>query len=109
MTDEGNSLQDGTLTEPERSAPAASEEAVTPAREIEPSKGENSSPPEDEKSPDEDKKDGGAKETKSPRRRWSVSISLRGALTGVAIAALVAALGVMTWLYIGTQRRKCRS
>lgn len=112
MTDEGNSLQDGTLTEPERSAPAASEEAVTPAREIEPSKGQNSSPPEDEKSPpedekspDEDKKERGAKETKRPRKRWSVSISLRGVLIGIVIAALAGALGVVTWLYIGAQRQ----
>ncbi|MGU3498644.1 hypothetical protein [Mycobacterium sp. C31M] len=44
-----------------------------------------------------------AKERTEPKRR-SISLSLRGLSIGLLIAVLVAALGVMTWLYIGANR-----
>ncbi|OJZ76356.1 hypothetical protein BRW65_01155 [Mycobacterium paraffinicum] len=43
-------------------------------------------------------------EPKAERRRLQASISVRTLLVGGLIAALVAGIGVMTWLYIGAKR-----
>jgi Mce-associated membrane protein len=39
------------------------------------------------------------------RARLQVSISVRGLLIGAVIAALVVAVGVLAWLYVGEQRK----
>lgn len=39
------------------------------------------------------------------RKRRQVSVSVRSLLLGLLITALVAALGVMTWLYVGADRK----
>ncbi len=44
--------------------------------------------------------DGSTAKTSAPRQ---LSISVRSAVIGIVIAGLLAAVGVMTWLYIGAQ------
>jgi len=54
---------------------------------------------------DDDAGDDATSTPKSPRRRRSVSISLRSLLTGMSIAVLVCAVAAVGWLYLGAEKK----
>lgn len=99
MTDEGTSVRDGTLTESDPTALVASDEVDMLALKDGTSEAKDSPPQ------STDERQSGAGDAERPRRRWMVSISVHSLLVGIGITALVVALGVLTWLYIGAQRQ----
>ncbi len=98
MRDEGISARDRTLTESDPIAPANSDEVDVPVQEPATSAAQDPPDPADEEDLD-------ASDETPRRRRRSISISVRSLVVGIGITALVGALGVMTWLYIGGQRK----